>query len=182
MEGIIIMASSILPEITAAEASETLLNFSINRNELSEILNGFPENVEVNRVAVEYELQLLKIVFVGWAISYFSHNHPLKQQLTETFWNAAQTFSTRLSSMTSTSTGHELDYFKIITERLDGYLQALAEVPETTPPAAVVGYHFSKFCEHEGEPYTIIAGKKMFNFAVGGVKHYLESVQLIETV
>ncbi len=173
------MASSRTPETTVTQAGQILLDYSVNRNELSEILQGFPEDIEINRVAVEYELQLMKIIFVGWALSYYGHQHPRKEALLENFWNGVREFAVGLSTASTASTGQELDYFSIITERLNDYLDVLQKASENTPSASVVAFHFSKKCGHEGDPYTIIAGKKMFNFAVGGVKNYIESVKII---
>jgi hypothetical protein len=173
------MASSRAPEITVSQACQILLDYSVNRDELNEILQGFPEDIEINRVAIEYELQLLKIIFVGWALSYYAHQHPHKHALLETFWNGVRELATGLSTASSVSTGQDLDYFSIIAERLNNYLKVLEEASEDTPSASVVAFHFSKQCGHEGEPYTLIAGQKMFHFAVGGVKHYIESVRIV---
>lgn len=172
------MGSSQAPEATVSEAGEILFNYAVNRNELNEILRGFPEDIGINRVAVEYELRLMKIIFVGWALSYYAHHHPRKQALMEIFWNAVREFSVGISSVTALSTGTELNYFSIIDDRLNDYLEILGNELEDTPSASIVAFHFSRKCGHEGDPYAIIAGKKMFNFAVGGVKHYLESVRI----
>ena len=58
------------------EVSENLVNFSVDRDDLNRIMAMLPEDEAINRVTVEYEIPLLKIVSVGWAIAYFLENRP----------------------------------------------------------------------------------------------------------
>jgi len=61
------------------KVSENLVNFSVDRDDLNRIMAMLPEDENVNRVTVEYEIPLLKIVSVGWAIAYFMEDRPEKK-------------------------------------------------------------------------------------------------------
>ncbi len=87
------------------KTGEDLFNFAIERESLKAILDTLPEDVPLNKNKVEYELQILKIISVGWGISFCLENVTLKQQLSEIFWKAVQECSERLSSAGSLSAG-----------------------------------------------------------------------------
>ncbi len=170
--------SSLKKKVSVEEASENLVNFSIDRNDLMLILKDFPQEAEINLVGIEYEIQLLKILSVGWGISFFMGESPKKKELTETFWNTINAFSNNISSVTSSAIGKDIDYFKILKERIDIYVNALTVFLDVSDPASVIGPTFAKLCGNEEDSRTISAGKKVFNSSIGGVRDYLESIEI----
>jgi hypothetical protein len=173
------MAVCVANTVGIADAAETLLDFSIDRHDLDILLGSLPESAGIDRVRVEYEMQILKILSVGWSLSFFMEDSAVKRTLTETFWTAVQEFSRKLSLASSASLNREFDYFAILKERLDTYLEALKGRTETRDLATVMGPAFSAVCGEKDNAVAILCGSKMFHLAVSGVRHYLESVTLV---
>jgi len=155
-----------------------LVNFSVDRDDLNRIMAMLPEDETINRVTVEYEIPLLKIVSVGWAIAYFMENRPEKQALLESFWKAIDEFSKSLSDVTNLTTGADINYFPMIRERVDTYVQALNMQPEAQDPAAVIGPTFAGICNAVDNVHVIMTGNRIFNAAIIGVKEYLAHINL----
>ncbi len=172
------MNESSLEKVNIKKASEDLFDFAIDRSDIKLILQSLPEDKKINRVSVEYEIQLLKILGVGWSISFFLDESFLKKELSESFWNAIQNFSQSISTLSSSSTGKEIDYFNILKERLDTYLTALNLIPDGPDPLIVIGPTFARICGNEDNAQIVLSGSKVFNLSVGGVKNYLESIQI----
>ncbi len=162
--------------VSIQETGESLANFSLDRESVLFALSRLPEEESINKVTIEYEIQLLKILSVGWSISYFMENHSEKAQLIENFWDVLFEFSKNLSSVTSLAIGKEVDYFKALKERIDIYLQALAEAPHVKDPASVIGPTFARLCGNTDNVHVIMAGNRVFHLSLEGVKRYLESV------
>ena len=101
-----------------------------------------------------------------------------KKELSESFWNAVQSFSQNISMLSSSSTGKEIDYFNTLKERLDTYLNALNLIPDNPDPLASIGPKFAETCGSKDNAHIVLSGSKVFNLSVGGVKNYLESVQI----
>ena len=139
-------------------------------------MSRLPDEPSINKVTIEYEIQLLKILSVGWAISYFMEDHLEKSPLIKKFWDVLFEFSKNLSSVTSLTIGKEVDYFRALKERIDIYLKALAEVPHVKDPASVIGPTFARLCENTDNVHVIMAGNRIFHLSLEGVKHFLESV------
>jgi len=116
------MAKASNADTSLEKVSENLVNFSVDRDDLNRIMAMLPEDESVNRVTVEYEIPLLKIVSVGWAVAYFLENKPEKKVLLESFWQAIDEFSRSLSDVTNLTTGAEINYFHMIKERVDNYV------------------------------------------------------------
>lgn len=159
-------------------ASETLLEFSVDRNDLQIILDSLPESETIDRVKVEYEIQILKILSVGWCLSFFIEDSPLKQAITESFWLAAREFSGTISRASSISLSQDFDYFSEIKDRLEIYIRTLDNQPDVKDPASVIGPKFAEVCGDADNVFIILSGSKMFNLAVLGVRHYLDSIVL----
>ena len=157
---------------------ENLVNFSVDRDDLNRILAMLPEDEAISKVTVEYEIPLLKIVSVGWAIPYYMENRPEKQALLESFWNAIDEFSRELSSVTSLTTGADINYFHMIKERVDTYVQALNMQPDAKDPAAVIGPTFAGICNAPDNIHVIMTGNRVFNVAIIGVKEYLAHIDI----
>ncbi len=160
------------------EVSEKLVNFSVDRDDLNRIMAMLPEDETINRVTVEYEIPLLKIVSVGWAIAYFMEERPEKEALLESFWQAIDEFSRSLSDVTNLTTGAEINYFHMIKERVDTYVQALNMQPEAQEPAAVIGPTFAGICNAADNIHVIMTGNRIFNAAIIGVKEYLTHINI----
>ena len=172
------MNESSLKKVSIEQASEDLFDFAINRSDIKQIVQNLPEDKEINRISVEYEIQLLKILAVGWSLSFFLEDSTLKQKLSESFWNAIQNFSQSISTLSSSSTGKRINYFNNLKERLNMYLNVLDLIPDGPDPLIAIGPAFAKICGDEDNAHIILSGSKVFNLSVGGVKNYLESVQI----
>jgi len=170
------MTISLEHPVSIQEIGESLANYSLDRESVQFALSRLPEEPSINKVAIEYEIQLLKILSVGWAISYFMEDHFEKSPLIKKFWDVLFEFSKNLSSVTSLTIGKEVDYFKALKERIDIYLKALAEVPHVKDPASVIGPTFARLCENTDNVHVIMAGNRIFHLSLEGVKHFLESV------
>jgi hypothetical protein len=54
-----------------ARAGEQLFQYAIDRGDMNTILDGLPLAAPEKRGNWEYEIQLLRIISVGWAIAFF---------------------------------------------------------------------------------------------------------------
>jgi hypothetical protein len=158
------------------DMGESLANFSLDRESVLFALSRLPDEHSINKVTIEYEIQLLRILSVGWAISYFMEDHSEKAAMIKKFWDVLFEFSKNLSSVTSLTIGKEVDYFKTLKERIDTYLKALAEVPHVKDPASVIGPTFARLCGNTDNVHVIMAGNRIFHLSLEGVKIFLESV------
>ncbi len=170
------MTFSFQHPVSVQELGESLANFSLDRESVLFALSRLPEEHSINKVTIEYEIQLLKILSVGWGISYFMEDHSEKSPLIKKFWDVLFEFSKNLSSVTSLTIGKEVDYFRALKERIDIYLSALAEVPHVKDPASVIGPTFARLCGSMDNVHVIMAGNRIFHLSLEGVKHFLESV------
>ena len=164
-----------------AEAAQNLFDYAIERDALKQIVAHLPDDQEIKKVTVEYELQLLKIISVGWGINFFISNQSLKEVLSEAFWHHIQTMALSVSKASSASIGKDLDYFAIIKERLDIYVNALQHFADAPDTAKVIGATFAKLCCDEANSYIILAGKRTFSLASASSKNYIESLQLSDS-
>jgi hypothetical protein len=74
--------------------------------------------------------------------------------------------------------GQDIDYFQILKDRLNMYVDAMADNPGATDPAAVIGPEFSKACGNAENIFTFMTGSKMFISTTSKVKQYLETIKL----
>jgi hypothetical protein len=160
-----------LPEIE--KIRDDLFNFAVDREDVKWLMVRLPEEANIKRSTVEYELQILKIISVGWSISYYLENNPLKNPLLEPFWMAIYEFSQHLSTTTGLLIGQDIDYFRILKDRLDMYVNAMAQNPDAPEPTAVIGREFARTCGNVDDIFTFMTGSKMFISATGRVKEYL---------
>lgn len=161
------------------KAREDLFNFAIDREDVKWLMARLPKEAAVKRSTVEYELQILKIISVGWSISYFLENSPRKNQLLEPYWNSVYEFSQSISEATELMIGQDIDYFQILKDRLDMYVDAMAKTPEASQPAVVIGPQFARTCGNVDDLFTFMTGSKMFMSTIGRVKEYLETINMI---
>ena len=142
-----------------SEKSEDLFNLAIDRDDIKQMVQILPKDSGINPVAVEYELQLLKILTVGWGISFFLEEHHEKTVLAESFWESVRTFAQSISTMTASTTGQEIDYFSTLKERVEIYVNALQVYSDVDDPSAVIGPTFAKVCGDEENPMIIASGR-----------------------
>ncbi len=161
------------------KAGEDLISFAIDREDVKLLMAQLPEEAEIKRGTVEYELQILKIISVGWSISYYLENSSHKNQLLELYWNAVYELSQSISTTAGLMIDNDIDYFQILKDRLDVHVDAIAKNPDASEePAAVIGPEFARSCGDVDDIFTIMTGSKMFIATIGGVKEYFESIML----
>lgn len=157
---------------------DVLFNFAIDREDIKWLMEQLPKEANIKRNTVEYELQILKIISVGWSISYYLENNPKKNTLLELFWMEIYEFSQHLSTTTGLMIGQDIDYFQILQERLDMYVNAMAQNPGAPEPSTVIGPEFARTCGNADDIFTFMTGSKMFLSITGQVKEYLEATKL----
>lgn len=87
------------------QAGADLFNFAIDRADIKTLIAHLHEETECKPATVEYELQILKIISVGWSVSFHLESSPFKDELAEVFWKAIHGFSGNLSETTTLMTG-----------------------------------------------------------------------------
>ena len=79
--------------------------------------------------------------------------------LTQTFWEQIRQVSNNVSTLTETTTGTRVDYFAILKERLDTFVQQMQEnANENTDPTSAMGPVFAKACNAPDDPLVILCG------------------------
>lgn len=166
--------------LTTEKLAQNLATFAIDRTDLKALMSAIPEDSSVNKTSVEYELQLLKILSVGWAISFFMPaTDKNKGPVSEMFWECIQEVSKNISNLTQSTTGQSIDYFEIIKERLNTYLAVMQENPDNMQnPATIMGPAFASLCNCPGDAVAVLTGTKMFTLTLGAVKEYLNAVAI----
>ncbi len=160
------------------QAASDLFDYAIDREEVKWLMANLAEQADIKRTAVEYELPILKIISVGWSLSFFLPGGRQKDELSNLYWAAINDFSKDLSSTTEMMTGQTIDYFEILKDRLDMYVNALEQQPDAQDPATVIGPEFARACGNAGDIFTFMAGSKMFMSVISRVKGYLEAIKL----
>ncbi len=159
-------------------AGEDLFNFAIDRQDVMNLMTRLPEPAKDRRAAIEHELQLLKIISVGWSLSYYLPNSSQKDELTAFYWQLIHEFSKSLSQTTELLLHQDMDYFEMVKNRLDAYIQQMQERPDAPEPAVVIGPEFARVCGTPEDVHTVMVGSKIFIATVGEVKTYLERIKL----
>jgi hypothetical protein len=164
--------------LTIDKLAQNLTTFAVDRTDLKTFLASVPEDNNLNLTTIEYELQILKILSVGWAISfYMPTENKNKKTLSEIFWERIREISKNISELTQTTTGQNIDYFEILKERLNTYLEIMQKNPdELQNPANIMGPAFASICKCEDDAITVLTGTKMFTLTLGSVKEYLEAI------
>lgn len=159
-------------------AGKDLFNFAIDRRDVSTIMDRFPGESKSQRATVEHELQILKIISVGWSISYYLVDSPLKRELTASFWKAVHDFSVSLSQTTELLIRQDIDFFATVRDRFDMYLREMQKNTDAPEPAVIIGPEFARVCGDTEDAHMVMAGSRMFISAVVEVKVYLEETKL----
>lgn len=151
-------------------------NRQIIKNELAKLPDDDPQ---INKIAIEYEIHLLRIVFTGWAVTYYMADHPMKDKLAESFWLSMQEFAGKISVMASAGMdGKTVDYFGAIQERIQCYIDAMNVNMTDADPAIVVGALFAQLCGHARAQSIADAGRQVFANTLNMVKMYLDTVEI----
>jgi hypothetical protein len=166
--------------LTPQQLARNLATFAFDRTDVKELLATLKENHNLNLTAIEYELQILKILSVGWGISFFMlATDKNKPPLTQAFWDHIRETSNNISTLTNTTTGQSIDYFDILKQRLDTYLAIMQKNPDAAKnPANIMGPTFARACNIEDDSFAILIGTKMFTLTLGSVKEYLNMVKI----
>jgi hypothetical protein len=167
-------------ERVVEQAGQDLFDFAVDREDVKTLLDYLPREADIIRSKVEYELMILRIISVGWCISYFLDKSPHKNRLAELYWKAIHEFSQSISSTAGLLIGKDIDYFQVLRDRLDTYVEAMHQKPDATAPGVVMGPEFARACGNSNDVHTIITGTRMFLATMGGVKQYLEQIEWIE--
>jgi len=160
------------------QAAADLFNYAVDRDDIKWLMDYLPTEADINRVTVEYELQILKIVSTGWSISYFLENSPHKNHLSTLFWQAIREYAQNLSNTTGLMIGKDIDYFQVLKERLDLYVAALSRNPDAPEPATVIGPEFAEVCGNKKDIFTSMTGSKMILSTLSKVRKYLEAMEV----
>ena len=161
------------PETLLAQAAEDLFAFAIDREDVKWSLARLPAGAPVDRNSVEYELQALKIITVGWSIAYLLAESLQKERLQADYWNAVRQFAGSLSQTAGLLIGQDIDYFQVLRQRLDMYLAAMSAPQDTGEPAQVVGPTFAGACGQPDDLSITMAGSRLFRCTVDRVGTYL---------
>ncbi len=91
------------------QAAEDLFNYAIARQDVTRLMENLAAEGDIKRTTVEYELPILKIISVGWSLSYYLTDGLQKKALANLFWTAINAFSKDLSTTTEMMTGQKID-------------------------------------------------------------------------
>jgi len=160
------------------QAGEDLFNYAIDREDIKWLMNTLAVGDDVNRTTVDYELHNLKIISVGWSISYFMATGPAKEPLQQIFWRSIQEFAKTLSETTGLMIGQDIDFFQVLKDRLDTYVKALEAQQRAPEPAAVIGPRFAQSCGHPEDLRLQMAGARLFLSVIDRVRQYLDAAAL----
>lgn len=167
------------PEKSQVEqAAGDLFNYAVDREDVKWLMACLAEEADINRVTVEYELQILKIVSVGWSISYFLEESENRGRLLALYWQYIHEYSRNLSNTTGLMIGKDIDYFQVLKDRLDLYVAALSRNPDAPEPATVIGPEFASVCGNKNDIFTYMTGSKMFLSTLSNTRKYLEAMEV----
>jgi len=168
--------------LTIEKLAQNLTAFAVDRTDLKALLAAVPEDNNLNLTTIEYELQILKILSVGWAISfYMPAEDKNKEILTQIFWECIREISKNISELTQTTTGQNIDYFEILKNRLNTYLEIMQKNPEESKnPANIMGPAFASLCKCKDDAMAVLTGTKMFTLTLGAIKEYLDAITIAD--
>ncbi|MGD9826765.1 MAG: hypothetical protein AB7U36_20650 [Desulfobacter sp.] len=166
--------------LTVDQVAENLSAFAIDRADIKSLLGAIPQGHPIDLTRLEYELAILKILSVGWGLAFFiPATDTNKTPLTQTFWEQIRQIANSVSTLTETTTGTRIDYFGILKERLDTFVQQMQKhQAQKVNPTNVMGPVFANACGTPDDPVVILAGTKMFALTLGSVKEYLAAVKI----
>jgi hypothetical protein len=158
---------------------EDLFNYAVERDDIKWLMAQLPQETDVKPTSVEYELQILKIVGVGWGISYYLQGTPnRKATIMERYWQSINEFSKQLSETTGLMVGQDIDYFEILKKRLDLYVKTMEVDPDATDPSVLIGPVFADQCGNRDDIFASMTGTKLFANTITRVRQYLEAIRI----
>ena len=155
---------------------KNLAEYAVDREDIKALVQGLPKDRSINTVTLDYELQLLKIISVGWSLTVHMEDHPRKMEAAELFWNMIRNFSKEISTVTGLMIGHDIDYFQLLKERFDYYVSSLDNALKKDDPASAIGPAFAESCKDKDNAFVTITGARIFAYSSQAVKDYLESL------
>ena len=173
------MATQEKEKTTLDTICKNLAEYAVDRDEIKHLVETLPKNQNINTVTVEYELQLLKIITIGWSIAIYMQAFEKKQLFEQKFWEMIREFSKDISNVTSLMIGHDINYFDLIKERFDTYIKSLETAQNEEDPASAIGPAFAKVCNDSENAFVVISGSRLFNYSVRATKEYLEAEELL---
>ena len=171
------MASSETGDHDIRKIGENLANYAIDGADLKVILDAIHPEARINRILLEYEIKLLKIISVGWGLTFFLAENSKKEALTTAYWTAINLFSRDFSAVASTAVSKNIDYFTILKERTNVYVSELSRNSKITDPVAVIGPKFAELCGDMENVHIVMAGNRAFSYSLKAVRDYLESIE-----
>jgi len=173
------MASSETGDKDIRKIGQNLANYAVDSADLKVILDAIHPEVRINRVSLEYEIKLLKIISIGWGLTFFLAENPEKEVLTSTYWTAINLFSRDLSATASTAVSKNIDYFTILKERTNLYVSELSRNSKITDPVTVIGPKFAELCGEMDNVHIVMVGNRAFSYSLKAVRDYLESIEYL---
>ena len=170
------MASSTTDDRSIVTMGETLACYATDSADLIVILDNVHPEAQINRVSLEYEMKMLKIISVGWGLTFFGAENPEKEALATAYWSAINIFSRDLSVTASAAVNKKIDYFNILKERTNFYVSALSRNSKVADPVTVIGPKFAECCGDRGNVHIVMAGNRVFSYTLKAVRDYMESV------
>ena len=82
-------------------------------------------------------------------------------------------FAEGLSETTGLMIGQQIDYFRVLKDRLDHYVAVMARHPDASEPVQFIGPEFAELCGDREDLFAQMTGAKMFNNVLMRVKKYL---------
>ena len=71
-----------------------------------------------------------------------------------------------------------IDYFQVIKDRLNTYVDAMNKDTKAKKPAGVMGPEFAGVCGNRDDVFTVMTGSRLFIVTAGSIKSYLEEMKL----
>lgn len=158
---------------------KNLAEYAVDRDEIKKLVEALPRDQNINTVTIEYELQLLKVITIGWGIAVYMKGFEKKQLFELKFWELIREFAKDISNVTSLMIGHDIDYFDLIKQRFDSYVKSLDTAPNDEDPASAIGPAFAEICQDPENAFVVISGSRLFNYSVRATKEYLEAENLL---
>lgn len=168
------MSLDATPLTDAEQRTQELFDYALDREDIKWLLSSLPQDAGIDPNTVEFELHLLKIVSVGWAISYYLPGEKKRNPVLEPFWRAVHEFAQDLSRTTQLLIGKDVNYFDALRSRMDIYVRSMAGLEADAAPVRAIGPEFARCCGDADNPFAVLLGSKMFASSLNNVRTYLE--------
>lgn len=149
----------------------TLVRHSLTADELFPLIQGLPETSAIPQSRLEYELRILKILSMGWGLSYYLDEGEVKEKIVTGFWKEIFLFSGELDQVAG-ATGLNLSYFSLLQERFTAYLARVEALP-LKDIIKIMGLACADFCGDENDSYIFVVAKKVFADTLTTLQTYL---------